>query len=336
MKLLFNSLLLMFVFVNSLLAQTYAGSSAGQFLKINVGARAEGMGGAFIAVANDASTIFWNPAGISRLEKNSVSFSHTRWLAETYHNYASIIMKLQDGNALALSYTSLSMDDMKVTNEFYQDGTGEYFSVSDIALGISYGFNLTNFFSMGITAKYISQNIWHMNASAYAVDIGLFYTTPLNGLTLGMAALNIGSKIKYEGENNFIYYSFDPSLHGTSDKIFSEIKMDSWDLPLTFKIGLAYNLLSTEYNKILISCDAVHPNDYNEYLNFGLEYSFNDTLFLRTGYKSLFKIDSEEGITAGVGLKYFLTVFIPMRVDYSYTDFGRLKEVHRISLDIGF
>lgn len=323
-------------FFENIFPQTYAGSSAGQFLKIGVGARAEGMGSAFVAVSNDASAIYWNPAVISRLENNSALFSHTYWLAETSHNFAGIIVKLMNGHSLALNYTSLTMDDMQVTNEFYQEGTGEYFSVSDMALGISYAFNLTNDFSVGFTAKYILQNIWHMNASAFALDVGIFYLTPVEGLSLGMSITNVGSKIKYEGEDNFIYYSFDPFKHGNNDKIFSEIKMDSWDLPLTFRVGLAYRILKSEINNIVISADAVHPNDYNEYVNVGIEYSFRKTIFLRSGYKSLFKIDSEEGLTAGVGLLYYITDFIPMKVDYSYSDFGRLKEVHKISVEVGF
>jgi opacity protein-like surface antigen len=336
MRITYILVFIIFTCFDSIIAQTYTGSSAGQFLKIGVGARAEAMGSAFAAVANDASAVYWNPAGSALLTNNSATFSHTYWLAETYHDYAAIVIKLPDGNSLALSYTSLSMDDMKVTNEYYQDGTGEYFSASDIAMGITYAFNLTSDFSMGFTAKYISQNIWHMNASAFALDVGLYYSSPVKGLKLGMSVTNVGSKMKYEGEDNFIYYSFDHNLEGNSDKIFSEIKMDSWDLPLTFRVGLAYELLNTEHNNILISCDAVHPNDYNEYVNVGFEYSFNKTFFLRAGYKSIFKIDSEEGLTAGVGLLYHITDFIPMNVDYSYSDFGRLTEIHRISLQIGF
>ncbi len=323
-------------FSENLFPQTYAGSSAGQFLKIGVGARAGGMGNAFVAISDDPAAIYWNPGVISRLENNSVLFNHTYWLAETSHDFAGIVIKLLSGHSLALSYTALSMNDMKVTNEFYQEGTGEYFSASDIALGLSYAFNLTNEFSIGFTVKYILQSVWHMDASAFALDIGLFYLTPVKGLSLGMSITNIGSEIKYEGDDNFIYYSFDPSKHGNSDKIFSEIKMDSWDLPLSFRVGLSYQLLINRYNSIIISGDAVHPNDYNEYVNLGFEYSFKKTVFLRAGYKSLFKIDSEEGITAGVGLLYYLTDFIPMKVDYSYSDFGRLKGIHKMSIEVGF
>ncbi|NOX17468.1 MAG: UPF0164 family protein [Chlorobi bacterium] len=317
-------------------AQTYAGSSGGQFLKIDAGARAVGMGSAFTAVADDASAVFWNPAGIASMKNNSAVFSHTYWIAGTYHDFASVIIKLSSSQALALSYVSLGMPDMEVTNEFYQDGTGEYFSANDLALGITYSFMITNEFSLGFTGKYISENIWHMNASSFAFDVGLLYHTPIKGLSLGMSITNVGPKLKYEGGDNFVYYSFDPSLHGNDDKIFAEIKTDYWDLPLAFKVGLAYQLLKTEYNALSVSCDAVHPNDYSESVSLGAEYSFKEVLFLRAGYKSLFKIEAEEGFACGVGLLYYITDFIPMRVDYSYSDYSRLKDVHRISLEIGF
>ena len=336
MKKILSLFLICIIYSGQVYSQTYAGSSAGQFLKIEVGAKSVGMGGAYVAVADDASAIYWNPAGISKLKNNSVVFSHTYWFAETNHNYAGLVLKISDEQAIALSYTSLTMPDMEVTNEFYQDGTGEYFSATDLALGISYSLNITSEFSMGFTGKYVSQNIWHMNASAFALDVGLLYQSPIEGLTLGMAITNVGSQIKYEGEDNFIYYSFDPNLNGNSDKIYSEIKMDSWDLPLLFKVGLAYQLIESEMNSFLISCDAVHPNDYSEYVNIGFEYGFKEVFFLRGGYKTLFKRDSEEGLAGGVGVIYYITDFIPMRVDYSYSAFGILNDIHRFSVEIGF
>ena len=336
MKKILSLLLICLIHSGKVYSQTYAGGSAGQFLKIEVGARSVGMGGAYVAVANDASAIYWNPAGISNLKNNSVSFNHTYWFAGTSHDNAGVVLKVSEDQALALSYTSLSMPDMKVTNEFYQDGTGEYFSATDLALGISYALNITSEFSMGFTGKYISQNIWHMSASAFGLDVGLLYKSPIEGLTLGMAITNVGSQIKYEGEDNFIYYSFDPNLNGTSDKIYSEIKMDSWDLPLLFKVGLAYQLFKNDTNGLLISCDAVHPNDYSEYINIGFEYGFKETFYLRGGYKSLFKTDSEEGLAGGVGVIYYITDFIPMRVDYSFSTFGILNDIHRFSVEIGF
>jgi opacity protein-like surface antigen len=95
-------------------------------------------------------------------------------------------------------------------------------------------------------------------------------------------------------------------------------------------------LLNTESNSIVISADANHPNDYSESINTGVQYGFRERIFLRAGYKSLFKKESQEGLTAGLGLVYYVTEFIPIKVDYAYADFGILKEVHRISVEIGF
>lgn len=321
---------------NNFYPQVFSGTTSGQFLKIEPGARAIAMGGAFVAVADDASAIYWNPSGLPKLTNNAVTFSHIYWLAGTSHNYAALVYKLNNNHAFGVSYTLLSVPDMKVRTEIYQDGTGEYFSASDFAIGLSYGFKLTEEFSFGISGKYISQNIWHMTASTFAVDIGLHYTTPIEGLKLGMCMSNIGPKTIYEGDNNFIYYTYNPDQHGNSDNIFADIKMDSWDLPLIFRVGFAYELLNTESSGFLITADAVHPNDYSEYVNTGCEYSFMDRLFLRAGYKSLFKQESEEGLTLGTGVVYYLTDYLPLKVDYSYSDFGRLKDVHRFSVEVGF
>jgi len=112
--------------------------------------------------------------------------------------------------------------------------------------------------------------------------------------------------------------------------------MDEWDLPLIYRVGLSMKILESDMHSIIISADALHPNDYNEFVNLGFEYGFMERVFLRAGYKSLFKKESEEGLTAGLGLLYYLTDYMPLKVDYAYADFGRLEAVHRISLEIGF
>ncbi|MCF8240666.1 MAG: PorV/PorQ family protein [Melioribacteraceae bacterium] len=336
MKTIYYISIVLIILAAEIYPQVFAGSTSGQFLKIEPGARAIGMGGAYVSIADDASTIYWNPSGMSRLQNNSVTFSHTSWLAETSHNFAGIVLKLSENHALGLSYTSLTMPDMEVRTEFYQDGTGEYFSAADYSLGLSYAFLITEQFSIGLTGKYVGQSIWHMNASTIAFDVGIFYQTPFQGLNLGMCISNIGGKMKYEGEDNFVYYDYEPDEHGTSDKIFADIKMDEWDLPITFRVGLSYNLFKTDNHSFLISADALHPNDYGESVNTGFEYGFHERFFLRAGYKSLFKLESEEGLTAGAGLLYYLTYSVPMKVDYAFADFGRLNSVHRFSIEIGF
>jgi hypothetical protein len=321
---------------NKSFSQVFSGTTVGQFLKIEVGAKAIAMGGAFVSQANDASALYWNPGGLSKLQNSGAMFTHTYWLADINHDFAAIVLKIGDQHSIGFSYTSLTMGDMKVRTEIYPEGTGELFTASDYSLGISYGLNLTEDFSIGFTGKYVGENIWHMSASTIAFDFGLLYYTPVKNLQLGVSVSNIGGKMKFSGEDNFIYYTYNPGEHGNSDKIYAELKMDEWDLPLTYRVGLSFKALDMEIHSLTLSADAIHPNDYNESISMGFEYGFKERVFLRAGYKSLFKIESEEGMTAGFGVMYYLTDYIPMKVDYAFADFGRLQSVHRISVEIGF
>ena len=324
------------VFFDTSFSQVFSGTTAAQFLKIEVGAKSIGMGGAFVSLANDASALYWNPAGIAKLQNNDVMFSHTYWLAGTNHNFAGVILKLSDQQSIGFSYTSLTVGDMPVRTEMFPDGTGEYFNAADFSIGLSYGLNLTDIFSIGFTGKYIGERIWHMSASAMAFDVGILYNTPVRGLNLGMSISNVGSKIQYDGRDNFINYSFDPTQHGNSSNIFASIQMDSWSLPMIFRVGLSMKFIDNDVNKFTMSVDANYPNDYNEYLNLGCEYGFMQRFFIRVGYKSLFKINSEEGLTAGIGFVYYITDENLLRFDYAYADFGRLNAVHRITASFGF
>jgi len=101
------------------------GTIAASFLEIDVGARAVGMGGAFVAVADDATAIFWNPAGLSRLKSSEAIIIRTNWLVETYFDFAGFVSPLGRWGTVAASITSLSTDEMDVRTVQFQEGTGE-------------------------------------------------------------------------------------------------------------------------------------------------------------------------------------------------------------------
>lgn len=162
------------------------GTSAAAFLKIPVGAASVGMGGAFVSIANDATALYWNAAGITKLERNEVVGLHTKWIAGTSFDFAAMVLNLDSYGLLGFSITSLSMDDMKVRTVEKPDGTGEFFSAGDLAVGLSYARKFTDRFAIGITGKYIQQKIWHMSSNAFAIDIGTTFRTDLfNGMTIG-------------------------------------------------------------------------------------------------------------------------------------------------------
>ncbi len=316
---------------------TKVGTTAAPFLEIGIGARAIGMGGAFVAVASDATALYWNPSGLSRLSRNEVVLIHTQWLADTRFDFAGIVLQLGQFGTLGASITSFSMDDMEVRTIEKPEGTGEMFSAGDFSLGLSYARNLTDRFSVGFNAKYIQQKIWHMNASSIAMDVGLLFRTHFNDLKIGMSISNFGNKMRMEGKDTMVRHDIDPDHLGNNDRINAHLDTDRWSLPLIFRVGLAMDVLKMgSSSRLTLAGDATHPNNNSEYLNMGLEFATKEIFFLRLGYKSLFLNDSEQGFTAGAGMEYNLVGNVVIKIDYAYADFSRLDNVQRFSLGLSF
>jgi hypothetical protein len=315
------------------------GTVAATFLEIPVGASAVGMGSAFVSLANDATSLYWNPAGSAWLVQSEVLAVHTNWIADTRFDYASLVLPLEDFGTLGVNFTSLNMDDMKVTTVEKPEGTGEYFSAGDLAVGVSYAHRLTDRFTIGFNAKFIQQSIWHETANAFAIDVGTIFRTDLiGGLTIGATLSNFGTPMKMSGRDARQFGMLDPTKYGTNSVIPQDIEMDSWDLPLLFQIGVSTTPFKTDNYRLTISADALHPNDNYESVNVGGEFAFQDILFLRGGYSALGLPDREGGLSFGFGLSSasFLNSSITARFDYAFRDMGRLSNINVFSLSVRF
>lgn len=312
------------------------GTTAAPFLSVPQGARALAMGGAFVAVADDPSAMYWNPAGVSDLRGVQIMFDHTYWIADLQYEYLGATVNMGSVGTLGVNVTASNYGEMKVTTVDQQEGTGEVFSVTDLAIGLSYGLRLTEEFSIGFNPKFVYQKIWKMSASAAALDIGIRYRTPFKGITLGMSVSNFGTKMKMAGNSALVVYQQDPSNTGVNNKIPAELGTDEWELPLNFRVGIAYDLSMGDVGRMTFALDAMHPSDNYECLNAGVEYVFSDVVYIRGGYKSLAQKDSEEGLTAGLGVKQFLLGNLQVSLDYAYQNFSRLKNAQKISLGIAF
>ncbi len=340
-----QNIILIFIFtVHPTLAQntgsgvSKVGTTAGTFLEISIGAIATGMGGAYVSRANDATALYWNPAGIANFNGYEADIVHTEWLADTKLDFAAFVLPLGDFGTLGFSYTALTMPDMKVRTVDQPEGTGEYFSAGDLAFGISYSRKLFDRFSIGFTGKYIQEKIWHMSSVAFALDIGTVFRTDLfGGMVIGASISNFGTPMKLQGIDTRTYSSVDPSQLGTNDQIPYSIDLDSWSLPLLFRIGVSTNAINTGDYRWIVAVDALHPSDNYESLNVGTELAYKELLFIRGGYQSLFLKDGEGGLSFGVGLK-FKMLFSDniIRIDYSYRNFGRLAGINVFSVGVNF
>jgi hypothetical protein len=296
-----------------------AGTAAAQFLKIGVGGRAVGMGETFIAVANDASALYWNPAGMAQFEGNQLILSHVDWPVDIKHEFVGYVHHVSPTNAIGVSFTSLHMDDMEETTEFAPAGTGNFFTFRDIAIGLSFARKMTDKFSFGTTVKYIEETLAEVEMRSVMVDLGMYYWTGFRSTRFAVAITNFGQQLKPGGQFT--------RRDGTTVN-----KFQSFVPPTLFKLGFATELMDNEQNKLTVAVELNHPNDNAENVHFGGEYWWHKRVALRSGYK--LNVD-EESFTFGAGLSLPLSI-AHANLDYAYTDFGRLGNANRFSFVLSF
>jgi len=307
------------------------GTAGAQFLKIPVGARAAGMAGAFTANANDASSIFWNPAGIVGVTSSALFVSHADWWATTKLDHAAFVQTIEDFGSLGVSMTVLSMDPMDITTEENPEGTGQTFDAKDLMIGLSYARKLTEDFSVGVTAKYVQQRIWNESAGGVAFDVGTQYRIGFRDLTIGMSMTNFGGDMTYSGRDLAVSYVNDP--HNPFIRMTpANLAPDDYPLPLHFQVGLSISPYTSDEFSILLAADVAHPNDNSEQVNVGSEITIVHQFFLRGGYR--FGYDTERG-TLGGGVALPLGG-VNLTFDYAYAMYDLLPAISRISLGMTF
>lgn len=339
-------------------AQEFAkvGTAGAQFLKIAVGARGIGMAEAYDAVCNDASAIFWNPAGLTGITKNSLMVSHANWLADINYEAAAFAKTFRGIGTMGVSFAYLSSGDIEETTVLQQDGTGNFFNTSNLMVGLSYARALTDKFSIGGNVKYIEENLQEEKATAWAIDIGTLYKTGFRSLRMGISIRNFGPELKFSGT----YQDYDNGDWVIDERTKEPEQKDflPYHMPMTFKVSLAYDLIEKENSFLTIASDLVHPNDNVERLNVGAEWQLYQIIAFRMGYVGpvglLGRISDEvenadtaneatydasnyaANFSAGVGFNLNIKGFGTLNIDYAYTDFGVLDWAHRASMKINF
>lgn len=336
-----RSIFFMIVFVllapvSNLFAQSKAGTTIAQFLKIEPSARAAALGNAGTSLYGEASSLYYNPASLGRLEKIDAQFTYNKWLADINYNYAVVGVPLQGIGTLAIQMTSLNSGEMDVRTVEQPLGTGERFSVTNFALGLGYGMMLTDRVSVGLQLTYFQESIWHSSLTGFALNIGVQYQVEVDGLTIGAALMNFGPRAKYEGRDAYVNFDFDPKKYGDNDQLPAQLRMDEWGLPTAFRVGMSYPVRFSKDYKLILIADAFHPNDNKESISLGGEFQLLDIFYVRGGYRNLFLEDLEGGAVLGGGVKASISGGYVIRFDYAWADYGRLDQAHRFTFGIGF
>ena len=299
-----------------------------KFLSVSPDARAAAMGDAYSALRVGSSAMFYNPASMAYLtRKFHLSAGQIKWIADVNYNMGSVALNT-DWGVFGLSMVAVDYGDFERTIRADNDkgflDVGTY-SPSAWAIGFGYARAITDRFSVGGNIRIAKQSFGDVpvglegaspvnktfDERSTIVDFGVLYWTGFKSLTLALNTRNFSQENKYSEE--------------------------SFELPLTFRIGLAMDLIDfTDMDKdahsVILSLDTERPRDFSEQVKIGVDYTIMKTLSLRAGYITP---TDEQGISLGVGFGRDLGS-VDLRVDYAYTDFGVFDNVNRLTLQAGF
>jgi Type IX secretion system protein PorV len=295
------------------------GTTGSEFLKMPIGARGVAMGNAFASLSDDHTAMFWNPAGLVNAKSKTVMAERVNWLADISYDAISISYPVNSTWTVGFFGTSMNSGDIERTTVAQPDGTGSDFSVTNLSTGITVAMNLTDRFSFGTNIKYVRENLDEIVSNSYAVDVGTMYDTNWHTVRIAMSIRNFGPEIELDGG----YRDFD---NGT--QLPDQADFLPYHYPMTFRLGIALDPIRSEMQRLTVVAELEHPNDNVERINLGSEFAFHELFFLRGGYT--FNHDSM-GLSAGLGMKW--TGFT---IDYAFSSFDVLEEVHRFGFSFSF
>jgi hypothetical protein len=278
------------------------GSTTASFLKVGVGARALGMGGAFTSIADNPSAIYWNTAGLRRLENAQAEFSHQSWYQDV--NIENMFIAFPGEKvSFGAGLTYLNFGQIQSYDEY--GAPGEELTMYNMSFTICAATDITEDVSIGVAAKYIEQSFDIVKGNAFAGDIGLMAN--YSGVSFGLAAVNIGTRVTY--------YSV------------------AEELPAAVRVGLSFRQFN---NRALISLDGYSPFDGQFSAHQGLEMNLYDQLYARSGliYQSGTASNADAvtynlGLGIGYGAGRFDYTFMPSH------DYGT-DAVHNFSISLSW
>lgn len=300
MKPIKNSLMAMGIICAASVALHAAGTTAAEFLKIGAGARPGGMGDAFVAVADETSGMYYNPAGLAFFYSPEVQGTHSLWLGDLTYNYLGYAHPTKSGTyGLGLQYLSGS------SMQKYVEGVKkDEFSYYDGAATLLYAARISEVCSIGLNMRGIQSKIDDSNISALTGDLGFMYRTSGEGFSFGASGANL----------------------------FGELGEDK--LPATYRAGMAFKAaLPEQSSDVLLALEAGQSDGSPLYYAAGVEHWGAKTLGLRLGYryytdeKQRKSLGGLAAVSAGFGLR-----IKSIAVDYAYHPFEQLGETHKITL----
>jgi len=267
------------------------------FLKIGVGARAAAMGSAHVAVVSDATSLYWNPAGLALIEGWDLHVSHNEWFQDIRQEYLAVA-KRWGSHGFGAAFSGLYMDELE-----RRDDAGNFlghFGFYDVAATAGWGMNVKPGVYVGASGKFLLEQIDDETASGYAFDLAGRYDIPVTGLSIGAGVFNVGPDMKFVTEE--------------------------FSIPMTIRGGAAYAFPLAQWESdVVVAADVVSYKGEDAKFHMGAEYKFREMASLAAGYKFGYDV---EGLSVGAG---FYRGALSLCYAYSVID-SDLGDAHRVSL----
>lgn len=321
-------IILIFVSANVFgqLLPNYGGQRSGlstlSFLKNDVNPRSLSLGGASVAINYDGYSLFNNPALITSTNAFSAAASNLVVGAGVQQSFLSGVLPVKNSH-FGLSINSLNSGAMEVRTEFQPNGTGELFYVSNNAIGLTYAKSLSDMFSMGLTIKYIYEQIAKYTNHTAAADLGFSYKTDFKDLRFAVMVQNFGGNSTLNGD--FLAVGF--------NRDSASIDLNPYTVPTVFKMGLSMVPYKSEFHSVLVIAELNHPNDNAENFRIGAEYNYRDLLFARAGIK--LSVEGQRLPSFGIGLRSRIGAH-PLRIDYGVNPTNFFGMQHNFGLFFQF
>ena len=340
---IFSAMIILALMLGFTAAPTFAGdpdrigTAAGVQVQIPVGARDIAMGGANLALTQGVDALYWNPAGLPRMDNVAAAqFSYMKVFSDIGVNYLGVGYNDEDFGAIGFSIKSITFGDIPWTTYEDMDGaSGRVFNPTFVTVGLTYARALTENVYVGATAKLVTESVPRAAASSVAFDIGLQYDQlgGIDGVSFGVAIKNIGSSMRYEGSGLGQNYQ-----NASGQEYFLKTDAAQNQLPTAFEFGVAYQTTLAEDQSLTVPLLFQSNNFENDAVRIGLEYSFQNMIFARGGYNYGVGMESENQLytfTLGAGIHYPVGG-IDLTFDYSYRDSQYFDANNIFTLSLGF
>ena len=237
------------------------GTTSAEFLLLGAGARGVALGGSFAAIATDVSALYYNPAGSALMTRPGAMVSTYEYVADTRYSWGGVAIPFAGGTrSFGVQIGTFGFSGQPVYTAEQPNGTGATYSVNETFGGLTLAQNFSDRFSAGLTAKFISDNLGDASGTAFAVDFGTNFHALLNNhpIKFAFTLTNLGTNLSYSGDALQSTAPREP-LPGEDEVPSipqpSELRTKDFPLPTTFRVALAYDLLTGETNRLTLLSD---------------------------------------------------------------------------------